>query len=165
MDFADVRTVMSNSGVAIMGSGYAEGNDRAIKAVESALSSPLLNDNQIKGATNILLNITSGKEEILMDEISEITDYIQDEAGSSAEIIWGLSKDDNLESNINVTLVATGFDANKKLGDDEKQKKVMTLGDEKENQTIEWEGPFHENTEETPVEGMKISIKKNRGKH
>ncbi len=160
VDFADVRTVMSNSGVAIMGSGHAEGNDRAIKAVESALSSPLLNDNQIKGATNILLNITSGKEEILMDEISEITDYIQDEAGSSAEIIWGLSKDENLESNINVTLVATGFDASKKLGDDEKQNKVMTLGDEKENQTIEWEGPFHENTEETPVEGMKISIKK-----
>jgi len=160
VDFADVRTVMSDSGVAIMGSGHAEGNDRAIKAIESALSSPLLNDNQIKGATNILLNITSGKEEILMDEISEITDYIQDEAGSSAEIIWGLSKDDNLDSKINVTLVATGFDANKKLGDEENEKKVVTLGEEKKDPTVEWDGPFHETNEEAFAEGMKFSVKK-----
>jgi cell division protein FtsZ len=93
VDFADVKTVMSNSGVAIMGSGSAEGENRATKAVEEALSSPLLNDNQIRGAKNILLNITSGKEEILMDEITEITDYIQQEAGSTAEIIWGLGND------------------------------------------------------------------------
>ncbi|MFW5707371.1 MAG: cell division protein FtsZ, partial [Bacteroidota bacterium] len=93
VDFADVRTVMSNSGVAIMGSGSAEGENRAIKAVEMALASPLLNDNNIRGASNVLLNIVSGKEEILMDEITEITDYIQTEAGSTADIIWGYGKD------------------------------------------------------------------------
>lgn len=109
VDFADVRTVMSNSGVAIMGSGSAEGENRAKHAVETALASPLLNDNHIRGAKNILLNITSGKEEILMDEISEITDYIQQEAGLTAEIIWGLGNDPSLENKINITLVATGF--------------------------------------------------------
>ncbi len=163
VDFADVKTVMSNSGVAIMGSGHAEGNDRAIKAIESALSSPLLNDNQIKGATNILLNITSGKEEILMDEITEITDYIQDEAGSSAEIIWGLSKDDNLESKINVTLVATGFDSSNKLYDGsnaQQKRKVATLGEEEpEKHTIEWDVPLGKEKELAPEEGMRLKIK------
>ncbi len=134
VDFADVRTVMSDSGVAIMGSGSAEGESRAINAVETALSSPLLNDNQITGAKNILLNITSGKEEALMDEITEITDYIQNEAGSSAEIIWGLGKDDSLDAKISVTLVATGFDTNNSLYDiDYKptpEKKVMMLKEE-----------------------------------
>ncbi len=160
VDFADVSTVMHESGVAIMGSGNAEGNDRSIKAIESALSSPLLNDNQIKGATNILLNITSGKEEVLMDEISEITDYIQAEAGSSAEIIWGLSKDESLESSISVTLVATGFDAKNKLGDEEKEKKVMVLDEDKEPNTMEWDGPFDKTEEEAPPEGMKLRVKK-----
>ncbi len=159
VDFADVRTVMCDSGVAIMGSGHAEGNDRAIKAVESALSSPLLNDNQIKGATNILLNITSGKEEILMDEISEITDYIQEEAGSSAEIIWGLSQDESLESRINVTLVATGFDAKNKLGDEEKEKRVMVLDGDQQQKTIEWDGPFDKKEEEDPAEGIRLRVK------
>jgi cell division protein FtsZ len=129
VDFADVRTVMSNSGVAIMGSGSAEGESRAIKAIEMALSSPLLNDNNIRGAKNILLNITSGTEEILMDEITEITDYIQDESGSTAEIIWGLGKDESLGSKINVTLVATGFAAGKGfLPEQMPEKKVMELG-------------------------------------
>ncbi len=162
VDFADVRTVMSDSGVAIMGSGHAEGNDRAIKAIEAALASPLLNDNQIKGSTNILLNITSGKEEILMDEITEITDYIQDEAGSSAEIIWGLSKDENLDSKINVTLVATGFDSNNRLYEGatpSNGKKVMTLDPKTEKQTIEWDGPFNKEKEEAPEEGMRLHVK------
>ncbi len=131
VDFADVKTVMLESGVAIMGSGTAEGENRAVKAVETALASPLLNDNDIRGASNVLLNITSGKEEALMDEITEITEYIQAEAGSNAEIIWGLGKDENLDNNINVTIVATGFDANTKFGYDfeneEKEKKVVTL--------------------------------------
>jgi cell division protein FtsZ len=116
VDFADVKTVMSNSGVAIMGSGSAEGENRAIRAVEMALSSPLLNDNQIKGASNILLNILSGKDEILMDEITEITEYIQDEAGSTADVIWGYGKDESLGNKINVILVATGFAENSDLG-------------------------------------------------
>ncbi len=155
VDFADVRTVMSDSGVAIMGSGAAEGENRALKAVETALSSPLLNDSQIKGAKNILLNITSGKEEILMDEITEITDFIQDEAGSTAEIIWGLGKDESLEAKINVTVVATGFDSSKKLyeptSQQQEKKKVMPLdneekSEEKHQQTFEWDVPNEDET-------------------
>jgi cell division protein FtsZ len=111
VDFEDVKTVMKNSGVAIMGSGFAEGENRAIKAVEMALNSPLLNDNQIKGASNILLYIASGQEEIKMDEVSEITEYIQSESGSTAEIIWGNGTDESLGKQIGVTLIATGFDS------------------------------------------------------
>jgi len=125
VDFADVRTVMSNSGVAIMGSGSAEGENRSIKAIETALSSPLLNDNHIRGAKNILLNITSGTEEILMDEITEITDYIQEESGSTAEIIWGLGKDESLGSKINVTLVATGFASGKAFQTEQMPEKTV----------------------------------------
>jgi len=111
VDFEDVKTVMKNSGVAIMGSGFAEGENRAIHAVDMALSSPLLNDNQIKGASNILLYISSGTEEIKMDEVSEITEFIQKESGSTAEIIWGNGTDESLGNMIGVTLIATGFDS------------------------------------------------------
>jgi cell division protein FtsZ len=110
VDFEDVKTVMSNSGVAIMGCGLGEGEDRAIKAVEGALNSPLLSENDIHGASHILLNITSGTKEILMDEISAITSYIQEEAGSGADMIWGHCTDDSLEDKIMVTLIATGFE-------------------------------------------------------
>ncbi len=131
VDFADVRTVMSNSGVAIMGSGSAEGENRAIQAIEMALSSPLLNDNHIRGAKNILLNITSGTEEILMDEISEITDYIQEESGSTAEIIWGLGKDESLGAKINVTLVATGFSSSTAFQTEQlPEKRVVNLSEQ-----------------------------------
>ncbi|MFT6816082.1 MAG: cell division protein FtsZ [Sphingobacteriales bacterium] len=109
VDFEDVKKVMKDSGVAIMGSGTSEGEGRAIKAAEMALSSPLLNDNDIIGAENILLNITSGRDEITMDEISTITDYIQDAAGMSADLIWGNCIDESLGDSINVTLIATGF--------------------------------------------------------
>lgn len=166
VDFADVRTVMSNSGVAIMGSGSAEGDSRAINAVETALSSPLLNNNQIIGAKNILLNITSGKEEVLMDEITEITDYIQNEAGSSAEIIWGLGKDETLDSKICVTLVATGFDANNKLYDIDYvsgKKKVMTLGNDEQQPAIEWDGPFHTKNENKETESISLKTSESTG--
>ena len=109
VDFEDVKTVMKDSGTAIMGSATAEGENRSLKAVEEALSSPLLNDNQIKGSGNILLYIASGDEEITMDEVTEITDYIQQEAGQNAEIIWGNGKDVSLGNKISITLVATGF--------------------------------------------------------
>lgn len=111
VDFEDVKTVMKNSGVAIMGSGFAEGENRALEAVEMALSSPLLNDNHIKGASNILLYIASGQAEITMDEVSEITEYIQNESGSTAEIIWGNGVDETLGNMIGVTLIATGFNS------------------------------------------------------
>ncbi|MFT6716653.1 MAG: cell division protein FtsZ [Saprospiraceae bacterium] len=116
VDFEDVRTVMTNSGVAIMGSAAVEGENRAIIAVQEALASPLLNDNNIEGANYILLNITSGEEEVLMDEITEITDYIQDEAGLTADIIWGSGTDENLGEKICVTLIATGFSNSKEIG-------------------------------------------------
>lgn len=113
VDFEDVKTVMKNSGKAIMGSETAEGENRAIKAVQGALSSPLLNDNTIKGADNILLYINSGTDEVTLDEVSEITDYIQNEAGQTAEILWGNGTDERLGSKISVTLIATGFDSKK----------------------------------------------------
>jgi cell division protein FtsZ len=116
VDFEDVNTVIRNSGVAIMGSGVAEGENRAVQAIEQALSSPLLNDNNITGASNILLYITSGREEITMDEFESITQHIQNETGSTAEIIWGISHDESLENKIAITIVATGFDYNELTG-------------------------------------------------
>jgi cell division protein FtsZ len=137
VDFADVKTVMSNSGVAIMGSGNAEGEDRASKAVGEALASPLLNDNNIRGAENILLNITYGTEEILMDEITEITDLIIQESGGTAEVIWGHAKDESLGKKINVTLVATGFPMGKGPANEEKPIiKVGEIGGERKSQEI-----------------------------
>jgi len=112
VDFEDVNTVMRVSGVAIMGSGVAEGDNRALTAVKNAIASPLLEDNSITGAKNVLLNITSGMQEITMDEISTITDFVQDEAGVDTNLIWGTCIDENLGNKICVTLIATGFDKN-----------------------------------------------------
>ena len=112
VDFADVHTVLANSGVALMGTGMAEGESRATKAIEEALSSPLLNDNDITGTENILLNINSGTEEITMDEIGEITDYINGEVGANPNIIWGTGTDETLENKVSVTIIATGFEDN-----------------------------------------------------
>lgn len=109
VDFADVETVMRNSGVALMGTGVASGVNRAVVAVEEALNSPLLNNNDIMGARNILLNITSGVDEITMDEIGDITDYVQEKAGNSADLIWGNGVDEKLGDKISVTIIATGF--------------------------------------------------------
>ena len=109
VDFADVETVMKNSGVAIMGSATAQGNERAIDAIQAALESPLLNNNDIRGARNILLNITSGVDEITMDEVGQITDYVQDRVGETASIIWGSGIDERLNDDVSVTIIATGF--------------------------------------------------------
>jgi len=112
VDFADVQTVMTNSGVAIMGSATANGEDRALKAIEEALTSPLLNNNDITGAKSILLNITSGTEEISMDEVGEITDYVNQATDKSALVIWGTGNDESLGDGISVTVIATGFETN-----------------------------------------------------
>ena len=112
IDFADVSTVMAGSEVFIMGTGYAEGPDRAMKAVMQALESPLLDSSNISGTKDILLNIISGTEEITMSEIGEIIDYLQDEAGQDATIIWGNGTDIKLGDQISVTIIATGFDIN-----------------------------------------------------
>jgi cell division protein FtsZ len=128
VDFNDVNTVMRDSGVAIMGSAVAEGDNRAIEAVQDALSSPLLNDNNIEGAKYVLLNITYGTKEILMDEIGEITDYIQDEAGATADVIWGHGQDETLGEGISVTIIATGFNSSPITGfEKEPEKKVVSL--------------------------------------
>lgn len=113
VDFQDVNTVMANSGVALMGTASAEGEERAIEAAKAALLSPLLAENDIKGAKNILLNITSGRKEILMDEIAEITDYVRDEAGDDADLIFGCAHDETLGDYISVTIIATAFDRSK----------------------------------------------------
>ena len=109
VDFADICTVMRNSGVAIMGSAVASGENRAVRAVEMSLNSPLLNDNNIIGARYVLLNIISGSDEITMDELGEITDFIQEAAGQTAEIIKGYGVDASLGDSVSVTIIATGF--------------------------------------------------------
>lgn len=109
VDFEDVRTAVQDSGAAIMGTGFGQGSNRAMDAISNALASPLLNDNEIKGARYILLNISYGDEEITMDEIGQITDHVQEAAGMSAEIIWGNCYDANMGSKVGVTLIATGF--------------------------------------------------------
>ena len=133
VDFADVETVMRNSGVALMGTGIASGANRALIAVEEALNSPLLNNNDILGARNILLNITSGSEEITMDEIGEITDFIQEKAGNSADLIWGNGVDEELGDKISVTIIATGFSTSSipEMAMNQNQEKTYhTLSDE-----------------------------------
>ncbi|MDZ4839496.1 MAG: cell division protein FtsZ [Bacteroidota bacterium] len=111
VDFEDVKTVMQNSGVAIMGTGKAEGEGRAMRAVEMALNSPLLMDNDISGANYVLLNITSGSNELTMGELTEITDFIQENASQEADVIWGYNQDESLGDNVSLTIIATGFNA------------------------------------------------------
>ena len=127
VDFKDVRTVMKDSGVSIMGSSAAEGENRALKAVEGALSSPLLKDNEIEGARYILLNISSGDKEVTMDEVSVITDYIQEEAGLAADLIWGNCKDENLGDKISVTIIATGFQTKDEREKENSSKKIVSM--------------------------------------
>ncbi len=126
-DLNDVNTVMRNSGVAIMGSASAEGENRSLLAVQQALSSPLLNDNDIRGANYVLLNITYGDAEITMDEMAEITDYIQDEAGSTAEIIFGHGYDASLGNRLSVTVIATGFVSSPITGFEKAPEKQRTV--------------------------------------
>ena len=109
VDFADVRTVMTDSGVAIMGAAQASGEDRAIRAITEALESPLLNNHDILGAKDILLNITSGTDEITMDEMSQITSHIIRKVGNNAAVIWGVGTDPDLGDAVSVTIIATGF--------------------------------------------------------
>ncbi|GET20940.1 cell division protein FtsZ [Prolixibacter denitrificans] len=136
IDFADVNTVMRGSGVFIMGSGIADGEDRAMRAVKEALISPLLDSNDIYGTENILLNITSGDEEILMGEIGQIIDYLQDAAGDDANIIWGNGRDEKLGSKICVTLIATGFQTNpNRRMDPEQEPTKVSLQDAKTEST------------------------------
>lgn len=140
VDFEDVKTVMQNSGAAVMGSGETEGENRARRAAELAICSPLLNNKDIHGAEKILLSIISGEEaELQMDELAEITDYIQEIAGDNAEVIFGHGIDADLGNSIRVTVIATGFDsvenqltkeANRKVYDLESNKQIRLFSEE-----------------------------------
>ncbi len=132
IDLRDAKTVLSNSGTAIMGSANASGASRANEAIMKALDSPLLNDNKIAGAKNVLLLIVSGSEEITIDEIGEINDHIQTEAGGSANIIMGVGEDETLEVAISVTIIATGFDVDQQdeIVNTESKKVIHTLEDD-----------------------------------
>lgn len=109
LDFEDINTVMNNGGEAIMGVGNASGEGRALIAAEAAITSPLLNNNDLNGANNVLIYIASGTDEITMDEVSEITEFIQKRAGNNADVIWGFGQDESLSEEISVTVIATGF--------------------------------------------------------
>ncbi|MDP5043498.1 MAG: cell division FtsZ family protein, partial [Leeuwenhoekiella sp.] len=136
IDLRDAKTVLSNSGTAIMGSANASGGSRAQDAIRKALDSPLLNDNKITGAQNVLLLIVSGTEEITIDEIGEINDHIQDEAGHSANIIMGVGEEESLGDAISVTIIATGFNVEQQneIVNTETKKIIHTLEDEQRAQ-------------------------------
>jgi len=165
VDFEDVKTVMekdvenNNGGVAIMGTGRASGEGRAMKAVKEAMESPLLNDNDIKGAKNILLNITTDVNGITMDEFAEISDFIQQEAGGNADIIWGNCIDEDMEDEIKIVLIATGFPTKQdNMWSDEPQVKKVNLNAPVEtvNRTVNELNIKTTNVEPTPVEQPKI---------
>ena len=132
IDLRDAKTVLANSGTAIMGSATASGANRAKEAIGKALDSPLLNDNKIKGAKNVLLLIVSGTDEITIDEIGEISDHIQNEAGHSANIIMGVGEEESLEGSIAITVIATGFNVEQQneIVNTETKKIIHTLEDE-----------------------------------
>ena len=132
IDLKDAKTVLKNSGSAIMGSGTSSGSNRAQEAIIKALDSPLLNDNKITGSKNVLLLIVSGTEEITIDEIGEINDYIQSEAGNNTNIIMGVGEDEGLDDSISVTVIATGFDVDQQneIVNTEPKKIIHTLEDD-----------------------------------
>ena len=146
VDFADVCTVMKNGGVAILGSATASGENRAQKAIEEALNSPLLNDNDIRGAKWILININSceGEHEFTMDEVEIIQNYLLSQAGENSDVILGLGYDNTLENNLGITLIATGFEHKDPFSKKEIKKKepkeekiVMVLGEEEKKKIAE----------------------------
>lgn len=154
IDLKDAKTVLSDSGTAIMGSSVAEGVDRAKVAIQSALDSPLLNDNKITGAKNVLLLITFGANEITIDEISEINEFIQNEAGHNANIIMGVGEDDKLGDAISVTVIATGFNVEqqKEIINAEPQKIIHSLdGEQRIQHNLTPTAPLSETVVQNPV--------------
>jgi len=156
VDYADVRTVMDSSGVAIMGAATASGGQRARQAIESALVSPLLNNNNLKGAKNILLNVISGTQEVLMDEITEIMDFVRQCTGIESDIIWGNTFDESLGDALSVTIVATGLKEEIGIGElkpDYRNKKKFIINDEgKAEEVSDEEMPESPKKSEIPFE-------------
>ena len=138
IDLKDAKTVLTNSGSAIMGSGTASGTNRAQEAIIKALDSPLLNDNKITGSKNVLLLIVSGSEEITIDEIGEINDFIQSEAGNNTNIIMGVGEDETLDNAISVTIIATGFhvDQQNDIVNSESKKIIHTLEEDQKMEQV-----------------------------
>lgn len=166
IDLKDAKTVLSNSGTAIMGSSTASGEDRAKQAIISALDSPLLNDNKITGAKNVLLLIVSGSNEITIDEIGEINEHIQSEAGHNANIIMGVGEDETLGDAIAVTVIATGFDSEQQndIVNIEQKKIIHSLEDEQkleqnllQKTTVPPVMDLSSETEETPIQNQNVS--------
>ncbi|WP_338409717.1 cell division protein FtsZ [uncultured Flavobacterium sp.] len=151
IDLKDVKTVLYNSGTAIMGSAIAAGDERAKIAIKSALDSPLLNDNKITGAKNVLLLIVSGSKEITIDEIGEINEFIQTEAGHNANIIMGVGEDDKLDETISVTIIATGFNQ-------EQQHEIVNTEPNRIIHTLEDEQKIVKNLMQTEVEAEVINF-------
>ncbi len=145
IDLKDAKTVLSNSGTAIMGSAVANGSNRAEESVVKALDSPLLNDNKIKGCKNVLLLIVSGEDEITIDEIGEINDFIQTEAGNNTNIIMGIGEDKNLKQGVSVTIIATGFNS-------EQQDEIVNTEAKKIIHTLEEEQSFIQDLSDTKAE-------------
>jgi len=184
VDFADVETVMRKSGMAVMGTGVATGANRAEEAVDQALNSPLLNNNDIRGAKNVLIHITSGEREVTMDEVGKITDYVQNKAGFDADLIWGNGFDENLDEELSVTVVATGFPSSilSHISDSEKEVKRVVFSssentesshrnfiDENESaanqKTFEFDIQKERQKEDMEFENMYPSTTERRGKH
>ncbi|MDC1217620.1 cell division protein FtsZ [Flavobacteriaceae bacterium] len=153
IDLKDAKTVLTNSGTAIMGSGSASGSNRAQEAIVKALDSPLLNDNKITGCKNVLLLIVSGVDEITIDEIGEINDYIQTEAGNHTNIIMGVGEDETLGNEISVTVIATGFGQEQQndISNTEAKKIIYTLEDDQKMQHNLSEEKFFESSLEHSI--------------
>ena len=153
IDLRDAKTVLANSGTAIMGSAVSAGENRAKEAIIAALDSPLLNDNKITGAKNVLLLIVSGSNEITLDEIGEINDHIQSEAGYNANIIMGVGEDETLGDAVAVTIIATGFDI-------EQQSGIVNTEPKKIIHTLEDEQKIVHNLSSAPVANFDLNIDK-----
>ena len=150
VDFEDVKTVMKDSGKAIMGTGRARGENRAEEAIKMAINSPLLNDSNIEGAKNVLLYITSGNDEVSLDEVVEITEYVQNICGNCSDVIWGNGVDESLGEDISVTLIATGFESGKRPEERRQKIEDQKTEDQKTERTVHnLNEPLQK---ETPVE-------------
>jgi cell division protein FtsZ len=169
VDFADVKTVLKDSGIALMGTGMADGEDRAIKAVKKALSSPLLSNNSIIGAKNILINVFSSEDSAFkLGELAEINNYIQEAAGCKADLIWGQSTDDTLGGSLNVTLIASGFNSSEIINPFDNGGSLNVIRVESANTAAEQkpaETPAPEPKPETPAEEAKDTADSNANEH
>ncbi|MCP1250227.1 MULTISPECIES: cell division protein FtsZ [Elizabethkingia] len=156
IDFRDAKSVLQNSGTALMSNGVASGENKAEDAVKKALDSPLLNDNKITGAKNVLLLIRSGNEEVTMDEIGIIMDHIQKEAGHTADIIFGVGSDEELGDSVSVLVIATGFAKEHQKYSGPTEKVVHSLSEDKSASQIKRESPFKTSEEQVVTSGKDL---------